>query len=35
MPPAEVIKEERRRIFDQLENGEISADQAAEMLKVL
>jgi len=35
MPSAEVIKEERRRIFDQLENGEISADQAAEMLKAL
>jgi len=29
------IKEERTNIFEQLENGEITADQAAEMLKSL
>jgi len=34
-PSAEEIKEERRKVFDRLEKGEITADQAAEMLKVL
>jgi len=29
------IKEERQQIFDQLDKGEIDADQAAEMLKNL
>ena len=31
----EEIKEERRRILSRLENGEITADQAAELLKNL
>jgi len=31
----EEIKKERAQIFDKLNNGEISADQAAEMLKNL
>jgi hypothetical protein len=31
----EELKAERRKIFERLENGEISADQAAEMLKNL
>ena len=31
----EELKEERRNVFERLENGEITADQAAEMLKNL
>lgn len=34
-PSAEDLKEQRRKIFDQLEKGEITADHAAEMLKAL
>ncbi len=35
VPSAEDLKEQRRKIFDQLEKGEITADQAAEMIKAL